>query len=87
MLLSLILWREAESETDDGTQFNDDPLEPRTEGGVESSHLVSSEQPCDSSTRGISGNPQNCSSKELAWNIQIIVVLVDTTPPWPGRRR
>ena len=64
MLLSLIIWTEAESERDDGTQFNEDPLEPRAEGGIESSQLISSDQQCDSSIRGISGNPQNCSSKE-----------------------
>jgi len=37
MLLSLIMWREAESERDDGILFNDDPLEARAEGGIESS--------------------------------------------------
>lgn len=58
------MWTEAESERDDGTQFNEDPLELRAEGGIESSQLISSDQQYDRSIRGISGNPQNCSSKE-----------------------
>lgn len=71
---------------DDGSQFNGYPSEPRAEGGVESSPLVSRDQQWNVPAGEISEKPAKLLLKrESAWNMQIKIVPVDNTLSFPPR--